>query len=386
MMTPATNPVRGALPKLAHLQILRAIAASLVVVEHTLGSLRKAGAGPGADQDSRLYAGTAGVMAFFILSGLIMVVRSADEFGSVRNSVRFFYQRVVRIVPMYWIATIAWTARLASLGIRIPHRLAQLVYSFLFIPDFLVRNNKSNPIVTQGWTLNCEMAFYALFAVCLLLPRRRGLAGLLAVPPMMAMLGAFHPFPRASAAGAIMRLYTQPVVWLFAVGVLLGLVLLKLDGLSRLRLWVSPAWLMVVPPLVFLVFPTLQQSHLVAAWAVLQMFCAAVVGLCAMTAAEHPGWVTRTLVRLGDASYSTYLFHMWIFAWLVPLALKMGSGAASVALPIVAAVVTANALGWLIYRLVERPLTRTLHRLGRGEERRRVDEAVRSPRVERKVA
>ena len=33
---------------------------------------------------------------------------------------------------------------------------------------------------------------------------------------------------------------------------------------------------------------------------------------------NKPGWLNRFLVLLGDASYSIYLFHLWVLEWIIP--------------------------------------------------------------------
>ncbi len=58
--------------------------------------------------------------------------------------------------------------------------LAVAVGSYLFVP-VLRDGGELRPVLGQGWTLEYEMFFYALFAISMLLPRRVGLAGLASV-------------------------------------------------------------------------------------------------------------------------------------------------------------------------------------------------------------
>src|SRR5580658_7850078 len=96
----------GDLRKLAQLQILRAVAASLVIVDHAVGTLVKEGYLPGIYKPISFLFGGLGVSVFFVISGLIMMRTSADEFGKPKAAGRFAFRRIVRVAPLYWIATL----------------------------------------------------------------------------------------------------------------------------------------------------------------------------------------------------------------------------------------------------------------------------------------
>jgi len=51
--------------------------------------------------------GTFGVDLFFVISGFIMVYTSEPLFGQKTSAATFFVRRVVRIVPLYWMITLA---------------------------------------------------------------------------------------------------------------------------------------------------------------------------------------------------------------------------------------------------------------------------------------
>src|SRR6185437_15681181 len=87
---------------------------------------------------------------------------------------RFLEDRVIRIVPMYWLMT---TVKLAGLFV-IPwvalHSDTQLwhtIASYLFIP---ARNAAGDhlPLLPVGWTLNFEMFFYCCVAASIALTKR----------------------------------------------------------------------------------------------------------------------------------------------------------------------------------------------------------------------
>ena len=168
-LTVAASPsvVEPTSQKLLDLQILRALAASLVVADHVVGAVTGVGVASDLFHQPGHLIGHLGVITFFVLSGLIMVRQSSSLFGVPGGAFRFAYRRIVRIVPMYWIATVAWAAT-TRLGPH-PATAKQLLLSLCFIPNFFSPLERLEPVLAQGWTLNYEMAFYFLFFLALFL-------------------------------------------------------------------------------------------------------------------------------------------------------------------------------------------------------------------------
>ena len=58
------------------------------------------------------------------------------------------------------------------------------------------------PLYSLGWTLNYEVFFYGLFALCLLLPRRAAVAAAVAALGGLSLAGALAgPLPLRSPSG-----------------------------------------------------------------------------------------------------------------------------------------------------------------------------------------
>jgi len=95
--------------------------------------------------------GDMGVASFFVLSGFLMVRQTDGMFGRGLSPFVFAYRRIIRIVPLYWIATIAWLKCIglmhlgdASYGTYLSH-LWVLGPVILYVQDKLNRLHVASP-------------------------------------------------------------------------------------------------------------------------------------------------------------------------------------------------------------------------------------------------
>ena len=137
------------------IQLLRAIAALSVVYTHSTA----------AGDYNFPPAGAFGFDIFFIISGFIIAYMVSG------NTENFLVKRIIRIAPLYVLATIVMTMTVAFF----PNLIGSTTISFsgfiksvLFIPG---PENRGYPILGQGWTLNFEMFFYFVMFLCILTPR-----------------------------------------------------------------------------------------------------------------------------------------------------------------------------------------------------------------------
>jgi peptidoglycan/LPS O-acetylase OafA/YrhL len=152
-----------------NVQALRGLAALLVVFVHLDNLLLAIGLST---------FGGAGVDIFFVISGFIMVYTTADRHVTPWS---FMADRIARIVPIYWLITLAvFCIALVSPMLLQATRADwnELVKSLFFIP-FTKADGVVAPMFYVGWTLNYEMFFYLLFALGLAFPSNR--AGAVAV-------------------------------------------------------------------------------------------------------------------------------------------------------------------------------------------------------------
>ena len=137
------------------IQYLRAVAALLVVMFHYSNTF-SAEFVPGFFSFG---VGAYGVDIFFVISGYIMYTISALR---PRPPAAFLKDRIVRIVPLYWLLTLvaAFVSTKGGLSIGLDVSLRDLVTSLLFIPEWNANYpTLVSPVLLVGWTLNLEMVF-----------------------------------------------------------------------------------------------------------------------------------------------------------------------------------------------------------------------------------
>ena len=366
-------------PMLYQLHLLRAFAVLLVVLDHACLAISERIPVSSLYVQLAWLAGFLGVTIFFTISGYIMMETTAAQPASVTNANQFFRRRLLRIVPMYYLATAL------SLAVALGHgplaasgldRTA-IAGSLLFIPVANARG-AMEPLLAQGWTLNYEMLFYLLVACSLLLrPRARplALAGLI-----VGCVGAAALAERwGYQLGPILRFWAAPIALNFVFGVLLA-------AYGRRRAGTGSPWLalaLVAGSSVCLLGAVIVASRQPGGYVVVfdwkldvAMYAASALScwLCTRTNTPLPnaglrGAVARLGVLLGDASYTTYLLHLFVIAVVVRLCLSAGVGMGAA---MVASVLGAFAATVCVHRVVERPLLAWLRRPPAGAARRQV--------------
>lgn len=344
--------------KLAGLQILRGIAASLVVVDHTVLRHAEWADYPPIADIAAPYSGTIGVGVFFVISGFIMVHTAGDQFGRPGGAASFLQKRLVRIVPLYWAATAL------EIGLRL-HKggssgLGDIVASLLFIPLPVVPGDYMRPVLGVGWTLNYEMFFYLIFAISLLFRRPIGLSLLFGTLCGLVAFGAIYkPLADTSPPHTLLAFWTDPIILLFAGGVLTGLATKAAGRRISLPHPVPTAVaLLAIFAAAFVglggTFP-IPLGWLVSGWAT----CILAVGLCTREKPAPAGIVRRAGIELGEISYALYLFHFFAVVaaekiwWLL-----FGRDASILFIP--AAYLVAVAAAYAIHHLLEVGITRWL--------------------------
>lgn len=349
------------MPKLQALQSLRAIAASLVVLNHSIGVA--AGHGFAKEPYNALanFFGAQGVAIFFLISGFIMTYTADTPDDTVpprSRALHFATRRIARVVPLYWFFTllVAAIAALAGFSKALDTSILNLLKSLFFLP-YLNAQGVMLPVLPLGWTLNYEMFFYTLFTASLLLPHRYRILALFGTLTAAVITGSFfYPILSGGIPHSVGEFLTHPILLLFALGAVLG----KLRIMRPQLIFRVPGIPLVAPLIAFNCFfaYAAHETPLRMKWyALFWLVDLVIVAFCVF---GRPLAMSR-LERLGDASYSLYLVHILpLFAcFLIWKHLHFVAPLAFIAACLAVSFVTAHAA----YHWLERPLTRATLRL-----------------------
>jgi exopolysaccharide production protein ExoZ len=322
--------------KIIPIQWLRGVAAMMVVWQHCLAFT------PLSSAMKFTNAGVSGVDLFFVISGFIMVATTS---GRSMSPIEFMTRRVIRLVPIYWAATILLAICISTgIAFRTDHvTLPAVLKSLFFIPYVSLKGNGQIwPVLGQGWTLNYEMFFYVVFALTLLVRNR--LFALVTVFVLLVLAGAyFGPFKNPIALT-----YTSPLLLEFVMGAVIG------------TLW-SHGWRpSLEASLTFICLGIFSFAlHDYTAEIPSQLVGASL--LVAGSLNEAFGAIkARILTLLGDASYSIYITHVFTIMSLHVFWKRFGMEP-----PFIIMFVAAPAVGIIIFRIVEYPMTRWLQNMWR---------------------
>jgi exopolysaccharide production protein ExoZ len=333
--------------KIQSLQILRFVAAALVVSVHaeyfanTLAGIETAPRRTGA----------VGVDIFFVLSGFIIF---NVAFARRTTPIPFLWDRFTRIAPIFWLVNFAWLPVQIPIGAAASATFSNVAVALSFWP---VWKGLSLPALGVGWTLCFEMLFYLCTA--LVLARRAWLAALL--PAFIAAWLA-----RDALGWDSLRILGNPIILEFMVGLIIafwwrqGRRVHFLVGASLIA--VAAFWLanLQVPPGFGDLGATLNgdwSAARVLVWGTPAAMI--VIGALILGPYLSGSWV-KLPVFLGDASYSIYLVH-WpaiaIIAWFIGAYAPVPS----ITMPLL--LLAGIASGALLHYFVERPLLRAVRSL-----------------------
>ncbi|WP_321811964.1 acyltransferase [Burkholderia sp. BCC1985] len=354
------------------LQAARAAAAVLVVLFH-LGAQLALDKIFGVKWIGHIFEfGKAGVEFFFVLSGFIIITAHRRDLFNPRRFLPYIRKRVIRIYPTYWIVFAAVSLILATSPVlreAIPDGYT-LARSILLIPqDPAVVGGTGAPVIIVAWSLQWEIAFYALIG-CFILGR---IFAAIAIALLLASVAACFNYE----CGFPASFFSKQYIMLFALGAGIAL----LCG-SKIRTR-YPALILVFGVMTFLAMGVANDFHLFVygpTSSIAYGLASSVIiyGLVKLEDTGTPLGVHRWIQTLGDASYALYLLHFPIISVLCKLAIKIGltgtSGAVISYIPILASCVAAS----VVFHLwIEKPMMQYLSASRKTvSDHRRLDERV----------
>ena len=312
--------------RLQSLQILRFVAAAAVVHCHAWGMLH------GAHN-----VGAAGVDVFFVISGYIVSTTA------MRRPEGFLRHRLIRVLPIYYLALAPMLASLLDAGTLEP---VKLIASVTLWP---VYDQLVFPALGQAWSLSFELVFYLALAavlagapwwIVLVYYAECLAAGQLTGWPVFVFLGSPIILEflmgvglalltwRSRAAGAVALIAALAAFGFYGLNgdnAISSLPMLQPFGFGRVALWGLPAGLLVFGAMQF-------EAYL-------------------------KGRTAAFFAYLGDASYSLYLFHLLTMVMVQKVLPQAG---------LTTLIVSSIAASVIIYRMVEKPSLTYLRARARG--------------------
>jgi peptidoglycan/LPS O-acetylase OafA/YrhL len=349
---PGTLESAGGPKVFASLQGGRAIAALLVVLYHSAGSIFASDRYWGEDPSNHFFDfGHAGVEFFFVLSGFIIFYVHRSDLNHPDLFVSYLRRRLLRIHPIYWLilSTIIGVYFLVpSLGNGFERDFLVIVSSYL-----LIHLNTGYSVLQVSWTLYHEMLFYFLFSLAIL-NRRVGLAVLFIwFLASIMLLPMGPPLNEKEFSWSAADFYLSPLHLLFAM------------GMGACWLFCS---LKITAPLFFglfgaVVFLVTGMEENYAHWlpgnlsnlAYGSASTLALLGFLELEREERLS-VPSLLQLIGNASYVIYLTHFTLLSLLAKLFIGLGAKNIPILVVFLALPALTVAIGVGIHLFIERPM------------------------------
>ena len=371
----STTPISKHKHTYTGIQALRFVAAMLVVLAHSTAMVNER-------MHLDMYkwrAGWSGVDIFFVISGFVMTISSGGLMQRMDGWKIFITRRLIRIVPLYWVATtikLVTILVLPSLALDSPLELWNTIASYLFFPTFDDQSLLATPLLKVGWTLNYEMLFYVIFTMALFL----GKSPLKFTAVIFALAVAINIFSTPSVP--FIYGFLEPILMEFVMGMLVAKLCLRVNTINavvniearhgaknfidKLLQYISTTKVgatigaVAVLASFIIMFNCAQQPMWWrwAYWGLPSMVIVAVIALCEPALRKV---MPKLLATLGDSSYSLYLFHTFTVPLLGTLMLKLKLVQPTLAL---AACIVISPIACLaIYTWFELPMTTRLKKL-----------------------
>lgn len=316
--------------------------------------------------DHVLFEWRIGLVVFFVMSGYLLyrpLLRGRHDAAPAQLDTKSYYwRRIVRIVPLYYLAILGSIAMLWSLGdvpgVRLPP--ADELWRFAF---FLQNYSRETLLTLDAptWTLAVQAAFYLVFPLFVLCGARMGRRAWV-FPLLLVLFGVvFNWVAFNNEWGPIARLSLFAMLPYLAMGMLIA----HLPPLRTRR----AAVVMILAGAALALGDSVW--HALGGWSwglgVLRDIPGAVgygliIAACAQPVIGSVSWL-KPAESFGRWSYGVFLWHLPILLFLKGHGLMPDSGLLTWAL-LVALASLVGAAGW---RFVEKPLLAR----SRGSEIRR---------------
>lgn len=332
------------------LQWGRAIAALSVALGHLIHEASKINGFEDTARDMRAaFPFEVGVDIFFVISGFIMVYTTDGRLAHIGAAANFIKSRISRIVPLYWFYTFLMVAVMILLPKQFDTAqlsLSQLLYSLIFVPGI---GGEVTPLLSLGWTLNYEMAFYICFAAGILVARRHIVLVLTVFFTSLLILKGLY-----NISYAPFSFFINLIILEFCAGMILAKAFI-----SGVRFTASLSIIGLGLSFLFLTFSmhTTASIPRVVSLGIPSFFIVAALVLTDKKSKCVRQPRLQLLKHIGDASYTLYLSHPFtLSACFVVFKFIGASGVYGGVLYIVITFLLFPVSAIILYKTIEKPL------------------------------
>lgn len=268
---------------LSNLQIIRAIAAMMVVTNHFLG---------GTLSGIFRMNGGFGVDIFFVLSGFLMI----HTLNHHKTPFNFFISRVRRIYPLY--ITLSFPLIITTFMIK---DYSTILCNLFLLPG--LNNPEYHLANSPAWTLVYEMIFYFIFSISLIFSKNKVVTCILVCTAIISCVATINGYQRMGWVN-LGYILSDPLMLNFAAGCAIA----AAYGLTK-QLTI-PKVISVVSILLLMRIALVDLSHLE------RVYKFGIPAILIIFIAVHTemlnGNIADALRKIGDASYSIYLSHTYV--------------------------------------------------------------------------
>lgn len=295
-----------------------------------------------------------GIDLFFVISGFVIFHVHKKDFGQPKKLKSYLIKRFLRIYPLYWITTLLLIPVFfifKDIGSGYERDFDVIVKSLLLVPQ------THAPILFPGWTLVHEIRFYLIFGLFIFI--NKSWAKILAIFLTCATMLEFYLKPAGYSNLNPQDLNTYLFSFFnieFLLGVAGAYLIFSKSSIQKICL-ITTAFLY----LLFLRFnfygPFILENRVI----MLGVPFAFIITLLAIFENKHSFRIPAVLLFLAGATYSIYLTHYLFTSVFMRLVINSGLKNSNL-LPLVMLLVLLLSIcgGCLVFRLIERPLSRYL--------------------------
>ena len=328
------------------IQILRAFAAIGVVLAHY--------------KLFNIKSGGFGVDIFFIISGFIIAY--VVDFSTKD----FLKKRIARVVPLYTLATIltAFLAIVKPSWFRNVIVNSEALFKSLFYIPYRMEN--SGPILSLGWTLNNEMFFYLVMALCILFVKNKKYLSLACGVLILIFFIGFNTF---QSDQYIFTFFAKGLLPEFVFGIILYYLWLYYKDRQTKNINVLIHFVGLVS-LIFMIYVDVTGEFKVISrnlWRGIPSFFLTFSFLMLEKYFKKDTILNKFLNSLGSASYVMYLFHPYIIFGLkrivYPVVFKDNTTLLVEIIKFIIMLIVLCVVSIFLYNYVDKPMSKYARKL-----------------------